>query len=609
MLERLQSGISIGDGAMGTLLYSYGLQSCFEELNVKEPERITQIHRQYVEAGADVLQTNTYGANEGKLRMHGLEHEVARINRAAVRNAKAAAGKDTLILGTIGGMKHIGAITTTDADREFMLLEQAHALLEEDVDGLLLETFYDEKELLHALRILRKQTDVPIVTQLALHEAGLTQSGRYAEAVLRELLEQGADVAGLNCRLGPLHMIESLKAMDVPQTGYLSAYPNAGLPKYADGRYVYEGSVKYFEDMAAEFVQQGVRLLGGCCGTTPEHIAALKRALEQVQPAQSKHVEVRPASYTVTNRVPLQRETLAEKAKTETTIIVELDPPKTLQTHKFFEGAKALKRAGADAITLADNSLASPRVSNMAMGAQLGRYDIPVVAHLTCRDHNLIGLQSHLLGLSSLGIHEVLALTGDPARVGDFPGATSVYDVSSFDLIKMIKEMNSGLSPLGKPIGTPTSFSIGAALNPNVRHLDAAVRRMEKKIEAGADYFLTQPVYDMEVLYKTYEATKHTEQPVFIGIMPLVSKRNADFLHYEVPGITLPDEIRRRMDGHETPESAAAEGVRIAKELLDEAMKLFNGIYLITPFLRYEMTEVLAGHVRAAQQQREGASL
>jgi homocysteine S-methyltransferase len=246
---------------------------------------------------------------------------------------------------------------------------------------------------------------------------------------------------------------------------------------------------------------------------------------------------------------------LAEKAKTATTIIVELDPPKTLDTQqRFLEGAKALKRAGADAITLADNSLASPRISNMAMGALLSRYNIPVLAHLTCRDHNLIGLQSHLLGLSSLGIHEVLALTGDPARVGDFPGATSVYDVSSFELIRMIKEMNAGRSPLGKPIGAPTGFSVAAAFNPNVRHLDAAVRRMQKKVEAGTDYFLTQPVYDMDILVKTHEAVKNIKQPVFIGIMPLVSKRNADFLHYEVPGITLSEEVRARMDGLLTPE-------------------------------------------------------
>jgi methionine synthase I (cobalamin-dependent)/5,10-methylenetetrahydrofolate reductase len=607
LLERLKEGIVIGDGAMGTLLYSYGLQSCFEELNITDPDRITSIHRQYVEAGADAIQTNTYGANEGKLRMHGLDEQVTAINKAAVRNAREAANEDTIILGTIGGMKHIGSITTTSMEREFMLLEQANALLEEGVDGLLLETFYDEKELLDAVRILRPRTNIPIIAQLALHEVGLTQSGRPIEDVLKELFSLGSDVAGLNCRLGPLHMIESLQTVEIPENVFLSAYPNAGLPRYADGRYVYEASREYFEVMAKRIAEQGVRLIGGCCGTTPEHIEAMKKTLAYTKPIVSKEVIKRNSPIIVSTGGAASAPSVACKAKKETTVIVELDPPKTLHTQQFFEGAKALKRAGADSITLADNSLASPRISNMAMGALLTRSEIPVLAHLTCRDHNIIGLQSHLLGLSSLGIHDVLALTGDPARVGDFPGATSVYDISSFELIRLIKEMNEGRSFSGKTIGLKTSFTVGAAFNPNVRHLDAAVRRMEKKIEAGADYFLTQPIYDEEALLKTYEATKHIEQPIFIGIMPLVSKKNADFLHYEVPGITLPEHVRNRMDGHEHPEQAIQEGVQIAKELLDIAMNLFNGIYLITPFLKYEMTEVLVRHVK--QKQREEANV
>lgn len=605
--ERLGQGILIGDGAMGTMLHSYGLQSCFEELNITEPDRISGIHRLYVEAGADVIQTHTYGANEGKLRMYGLENNVKQINRAAVRNARTAADSNTVVLGTIGGMKHIGSVMTTEVEREFMLMEQANTLLEEGVDGLLLETFYDEVELYHALGVLRKATDLPIVAQVALHEAGLTQSGRYIEQVLLELQQRGADVVGLNCHLGPLRMIESLETVSLPKEGFLSAYPNAGLPKYDDGRYVYEGTADYFEHMAKGFIEQGVRLLGGCCGTTPEHIRAMRHALDGQSPIYEKQIKVRPTPIVVTQPVLATNSSLAEKAKRETTVIVELDPPKQLVTQRFFEGAKALKHAGADAITLADNSLASPRISNMAMGALLRRYDIPVLAHLTCRDHNLIGLHSHLLGLSSLGIHEVLALTGDPARVGDFPGATSVFDVSSFELIRMIKELNAGRSPLGKSIGVPTSFSIGAAFNPNVRHFDAAVRRMEKKIEAGADYFLTQPIFDKEVLVKTYEAVKDFSTPIFIGIMPLVSKRNADFLHYEVPGITLPEEVRKRMDGHLTPEQAMEEGLAIAKDLIDEAKKLFHGIYIITPFQKFEMSESLVRHIKT--EQREGEQL
>ncbi|MBO1579125.1 bifunctional homocysteine S-methyltransferase/methylenetetrahydrofolate reductase [Bacillus sp. XF8] len=606
ILDLLSKGIVIGDGAVGTLLHSHGLQSSFEELNLSDPDLIISIHKQYIAAGADVIQTNTYGANEAKLRTYGLENQVVQINRAAVKLAKAAVTDKNAILGTIGGMKHIGAVTTTDMEREFMLLEQAGALIEEHVDGLLLETFYDEFELLHAVKVLRKQTDIPIIAQLALHEAGTTQNGNDVNEILTRLLDYGANIVGLNCQLGPLHMTEAFKMISIPKNGYLSAYPNAGLPNYVEGRYVYEGSPAYFEAMTPKFIEQGIRLLGGCCGTTPAHIEGMKRGIANLTPVTEKQIVHRPQVIHTQTKRSRTHITLAEKAKKQTTVVVELDPPKTLDTQRFFEGARALKRAGADAITLADNSLASPRISNMAMGALLTKHDIPVLTHLTCRDHNVIGLQSHLLGLSALGMEEVLALTGDPARVGDFPGATSVYDMSSIELIKMIKEMNDGRSILGKSIGPATRFSVGGAFNPHVRHLKAAVKRMERKVAAGAEYFLTQPIYDIALIEEVYQATKHLEQPIFIGIMPLVSKRNADFLHFEVPGITLPEEVRQRMDGHETQESAIEEGIHISQELIDAAMKYFNGIYLITPFLKYEITENLVKYVKEKQEVKEG---
>lgn len=288
LLDLLSKGIVIGDGAVGTLLHSHGLQSSFEELNVSDPDLIISIHKQYVAAGADVIQTNTYGANEAKLRMYGLENQVTEINRAAVKLAKASVTDKNAILGTIGGMKHIGAVTTTDMEREFMLLEQAGALLEEQVDGLLLETFYDEFELLHAVKVLRKQTNIPIVAQLALHEAGTTQNGNDVNEILKQLIDYGANVVGLNCQLGPLHMTEAFKMISIPQNGYLSAYPNAGLPNYVDGRYVYEGSPAYFEAMTPRFIEQGIRLLGGCCGTTPEHIQSMKRAVANITPVIEK---------------------------------------------------------------------------------------------------------------------------------------------------------------------------------------------------------------------------------------------------------------------------------------------------------------------------------
>lgn len=328
ILDLVSKGIVIGDGAIGTLLHSHGLQSSFEELNLSDPDLIISIHKQYVAAGADIIQTNTYGANEAKLRMYGLENQVTQINKAAVKLAKAAVTDKNAILGTIGGMKHIGAVTTTDMEREFMLLEQAGALLEEKVDGLLLETFYDEFELLHAVKVLRKQTDIPIIAQLALHEAGTTQNGNDVNGILTQLLDYGANIVGLNCQLGPLHMTEAFKMISIPKNGYLSAYPNAGLPNYVEGCYVYEGSPAYFEEMTPKFIEQGIRLLGGCCGTTPAHIEGMKRVIANVTPVTEKQIVQRQQVVHIQTKRASTHVTLAEKARKQTTVVVELDPPK-----------------------------------------------------------------------------------------------------------------------------------------------------------------------------------------------------------------------------------------------------------------------------------------
>lgn len=598
LVERLKSGIVIADGAMGTLLYSHGRQSCFEELNRTSPEQVIDIHKQYIEAGAEVIQTNTYGANEGKLRLYGLEDYVKEINKAAVWNAKAAANPDTIILGTIGGINHLGGVKLTKEEREYTLLEQATVLVEQGVDGILLETFYDEEELKRTVKNIRQRYAIDIVAQVSFQEIGLMQSGVYVEKVLEELQEVGSDVVGMNCRLGPLHMIETLKYVPLFEKSFLSVYPNASMPRYVDGVFQYEGDATYFEDTAKIFVEQGVRLIGGCCGTTPHHISSLRKGIQKISIPTEKKVKERQGKETIIVSAPMTERKNVHQVETKRAVVVELDPPKNLSIRTFIEGAKALKRAGATGITMADNSLASPRISNMAMSALLKEIHIPLITHLTCRDRNLIGLQSHLLGLSALGVDQVLAITGDPARIGDFPGATSVYDVSSFELIRLIKGMNEGRMYSGKKLDTPTNFSIGAAFNPNVKHLDAAVKRLEKKIEAGADYFLTQPIYDVETIIKTAEATKHIQKPIFLGIMPLVSKRNADYLHYEVPGIYLSDDVRNRMEKCTTPEEAIQQGLSISKELLDVALAYFNHIYLVTPFLRYELSTDLLTYIR-----------
>lgn len=603
-LDRLKNEILIGDGAMGTLLYSYGKDTCFESLNLSHPEQIEQVHQAYIHAGADIIQTNTYAANYLKLQRYGLEDNVKEINSAAVKIAKKAVeNKNVNVLGTIGGNRGMKpqAISLEELKRSFR--EQLYCLLLEDVDGILLETFYDLEELETVLEITKKETDIPVLAQLSIHEIGILQNQISLASAFDRLENLGADIIGLNCRLGPHHMIASLEQIPLPRNAYLSAFPNASLPSYIDGKFEYKDNAEYFQRSAEEFRKQGVRLLGGCCGTTPEHIRNFAKVLKDASPITEKTIETNKAVVdSILEHSPLPRDytPLEEIVKTRASVIVELDPPRKLDTTRFFEGAKKLKEEGIDALTLADNSLASARISNTAI-ATLVKQNIGLrpLVHIACRDRNIIGLQSHLMGLHTLGIHDVLAITGDPARVGDFPGASSVYDMTSFDLISMIKQLNEGLSFSGKNLGQKTTFSVSAAFNPNVRQVEKAVKRLEKKIECGADYIITQPVYSEQKIIELYEATKHIDTPIYIGLMPLTSSNNAEFLHNEVPGIKIDDSIRRTMaQFKDNPVQAAQQGLKITKSLIDTAANYFNGIYLITPFLRYELSVELARYTK-----------
>jgi methionine synthase / methylenetetrahydrofolate reductase(NADPH) len=597
LIQSLKERILIADGAMGTLLYSYGVDRCFEELNLSHPNEVLKVHRDYIEAGADIIQTNTYGANYEKLSRYGLEDSVKEINTAAARLAKKAAGDHTYVVGTIGGIRAIKQnISLEEIKRSFR--EQLYCLLLEGVDGILLETYYDFEELTTVLKIAKRETDLPIIAQVSLHETGVLQNGMDVKEALQQLEMLGADVVGINCRMGPYHMVSSLEEVPILKGSFLSVYPNASLPNYEEGRFYYSAEPEYFGDISNELRVQGARIIGGCCGTTPEHIRAVSKRLKSREPVTEKKVKTKKSVHLSTP--PVKEKLLHQQVKEKKTVIVELDPPKHLDTGLFFQGAQALKEEGIDALTLADNPLASPRVSNDAIGTMIKeRYDLTPLVHITCRDRNLIGLQSHLMGLHTLGIHNILAITGDPAKIGDFPGAASVYDLSSLELIELIKQNNEGISFSGKSLRQKTQFSVGAAINPNFRHLDASVKRLERKINAGADYFISQPVFGVEEMYQVYEATKHLNTPIFIGIMPLLSSRNAEFLHHEVPGIKVPEETRKRMkDAGTDPVHTRAVGMEIAKELVDAALKLFNGIYLITPFVRYDMSIELLRYMK-----------
>lgn len=601
LLTALKDRILIGDGAMGTLLYSNGVDRCFEELNLTHPDQIFYTHQAYIQSGANVIQTNTYSANYIKLARYGLEDKVKKINKAAVKIAKQAANEETFIFGSIGGIRGTQKILGTIDEIKRSFREQLYCLLLEGVDGLILETYYSVEELKTVLAIAREETDLPIIANVSMHEPGVLEGGVSLEHALHELDQTGADIVGINCRLGPHYMVESLKSVSLPENAYLAAYPNASLPAYQDGKLIYNSQPDYFKSCAQEFRNQGVRLIGGCCGTTPEHIRALASGIEGLKPLKEKSVVKKQSTIEVKEK-PVQRQSsLIEIVKDRHSIIVELDPPRHLQTKEYFEGVQSLKNVGVDAITLADNSLATPRISNAAIATLMKKPEIGMtpLIHLTCRDRNLIGLQSHLMGLHALGIHEILAITGDPTKIGDFPGASSVFDVTSFELIQLIKQCNEGISFSGKSLKEKTTFRIAAAFNPNVAHLDKAVRRMEKKIAYGADYFLTQPLYSSEQIIKLKEATQHIDAPIFVGIMPLTSSRNAEFLHHEVPGIKLTDEVRSRMASTgDNRERSEKEGLTIAKELIDTALEHFKGIYLVTPFMRYDLTVELSIYIK-----------
>ncbi len=611
------SHLIVGDGAMGTWLYQKGITigQCAEELNLSRPEVIREVHREYYEAGARLIETNTFGANRDALSRFGLEDQVYRINWKAASLARQAAGKDAFVAGSMTAVSSSRAHQDILPAYRDIFTEQAQALLAGGVDALILETFLDLSELLEALACVRPLTTLPIIAQLACMEVGMTRDGFTITRAFRHLHDAGADILGLNCRLGPGEILQTLEQTLVPDGAILSVFPNAGRPDLLENEFVYTSSSGYFADRALDFRRQGVSIIGGCCGTTPDHIRAVADALSGKSPVRRINPEDAPIAEIHTT-APVGRttaedaleDTLVGKVRRQTTVLVEFDPPKDLDIGKYMIGAASLQDAGADAITLADNSLAQTRMSNLALGAIIKmRLGIDPLVHVACRDRNLIGQQSHLMGLHALGIHQILVVTGDPARFGDIPGASAVFDASSFDLIRMVKQLNDGVSFSGRPLRERGRFVVGAAFNPHVKNLDKAVARLHKKIEAGADFILTQPVYDKAMMETIAGRTASLPVPVFIGIMPITSARNAEFLHNEVPGIRLTDEALARMSKYPAAgPDARREGLDMARELTDKALKLFRGIYLMTPFAYYDMTATLTRHIR---QQTQKATL
>jgi homocysteine S-methyltransferase len=607
-LDLLSRRVVVCDGGMGTMLYQKGvfINQCFDELNLKEPELVEEVHREYVDAGADVLETNTFGANRIKLGLHGLEARVREINRAGVRVARAAAGEEVLVAGSIGPLapgRLVGG-GLTPGEMEEIFREQAQALAEEGVDLFIVETIADVITMEAALRAVRAVSTLPVVAQMTYTEEGITLGGNTPEEVVERLTPHAVEVLGSNCTVGPRPMLDVIQRLAAVHRGKLAAQPNAGLPESVEGRLIYMASPEYLAKYAKRFVQAGVSLLGGCCGTRPEHIRAMKYAVAPFMPTRTAivsfpetRIEHEPATPVPRERKSPLAAKLADGAAFVTS--VELTPPAGTDLRRLKEGVRMIQDAGLDCVNIPEYARVNPRLTPIAIAQLLAaEATIEPIVHYCCRDRNLSGMQADLLGAEAFGIRNVLIITGDPPKLGDYARPTAVFDLDSIGLVKVAALLNRGLDAAGAAIGPPTAIHIGVGANPGSLNLDLEVRRFREKVAAGAEFVMTQPVFDSTLLERFLERVSDLDIPYLVGILPLFSYRNAEFLHNEVPGMTIPDDVRRRMQKAVTAEAAQAEGIRIAREVLAE-VRHFRGVrgaYIMPPFGRYEMAlKVLDG--------------
>jgi len=614
---------------MGSLLYARGItyEQCFDALNLTQPELIASIHREYISAGAEIIETNTFGANRAKLEAYNLGDQVREINFRAVRLAREAreiSGLPVFVAGAVGPTGR--PLQAPDEHRlselRAMFREQIGALQEGGADLVILETFSSLAELRQAVLAAKEVGGLPIVAQMSFYEDGHTLSGQSAVRVATVLNDLGVDVMGANCSVGPAATLDALQEMITemrqledgvkPELRLFSAQPNAGLPTRIGNRFFYVATPDYFADYTLRFAQAGVRLIGGCCGTTPRHIAAMRNALDEQYGtrttvganAKEEVVQLQPAGLSngqATIARLLEEEVilpqggsmtrLQEKlAAGEFVVSVELDPPKGLNPAKILEGAALLQEAGVHCINIADSPMARVRMSCLALARLIQDHlGIETIIHFTTRDRNLMALQSELLGAHALGIRNILALSGDPLRVGDYPNTTGVWDVDSIGLIQVIRGMNEGHDAAGSSIGAKSSFHIGSALNLNMtdEQTEPEVEKYSRKIEAGAQFMMTQPIYEPAPLMRFLDRVGKPPIPMLLGCIPLHSSRHAEYLHNEVPGITIPEDVRARMraageHGHE-------EGLRLAQELLTQTRSMVQGVYLMPSYGRYDV--------------------
>ncbi len=587
----MEQRVLVCDGAMGTMLYGKGifLNRSFDELNLTQPDLVAEVHQAYVRAGADVIETNTFGANRIKLGAFGLAERVHSINLQGARIARHAAREQAYVAGAIGPLgiriEPWGKTGVDEAEEYFR--EQARALLEGGVDLFVIETFRDVNEIGAAIRAVKSVCDLPIVAQVTTEEDGNSLDGAAPEAFVPELERLGAHVVGLNCSVGPAAMLETLERMAAVATVKLSAQPNAGRPREIEGRNIYLCSPEYMASYARRFINSGVRLVGGCCGTTPEHVRHIKMAVKALTPPASR-IGARPGGTGRTQAAAIQPIARPEKSRMGNglsrgnfVVSVELVPPRGFRADALLDQARQLRIHGVDLVNVPDGPRASARMSALSAAVLVQQQaGLETILHYACRDRNLLGMQSDLLGAHSMGIRNLLIITGDPPQIGDYPDATAVFDVDAIGLTNVVQSLNRGLDIGGQSIGQPTAFHIGVAANPGAIDLDEEIRRFHFKVQAGAEFAITQPVFDAQGFGVFLDRIEAFRIPILAGIMPLESLRHAEFMANEVPGVRVPDAVVDRMWRAESAGRAADEGLAIAREIAIELRPRVQGVQI-----------------------------
>ena len=592
-LDKLKDSVLLFDGAIGTLLYSRGvfINRCYDELNLSNPNLIKEIHSAYVDAGADVIETNTFGASRMKLTSHGFGEKLAEINFAGAKLAREVAGTQIMVAGSIGPIgsriEPWGPVLKNDAKESF--IEQAKALKQGGVDLFILETFTSLTEIQLALEAVKETApELPVIASLSVRDDGNLIFGTRPESYTQSLEEWGADAIGLNCSMGPHYMLETLEMLVKLTNKPVSAMPNAGIPRIVEGRSIYLTSAEYMAEYARRFIQAGVKIIGGCCGTNEKHIKAMRKAIASIIPQkQLFSFSTSDEKTEKTEPVPLiQRSLWGRKlANNEFVTTVEITPPRGCDPQRIIESAALLKQNNVDAVNIPDGPRALTRMSAQHLSILIQQQaNIEAVLHYTCRDRNLLGMMSDMLGLDAVGIKNLLLITGDPPKMGDFPDATAVFDVDSIGLTSMVNNLNHGVDLGGNPIGKPTGYVIGVGLNPCAIDQETEIKRFGLKINAGANFAITQPVFDVNKLLEFLDRIKLIKIPIIAGIWPLISLRNAEFMNNEVPGVTVPKEIIERMRAAKTKEAALKEGIDIACSMIQQIKQYVQGIQVSAPF-------------------------